>query len=111
MQVLADRLTRLGLKLNFLIPSRMVVFFCLALSNRPGSSKISGVDCLAVSKGKLDTLSLDSAGVPRPSSLVLDLRATSEADRLEAIPGEAPVPQVTRDLRTVTKHSRPCLLS
>jgi hypothetical protein len=99
------------LKLNFLIPSKSVVFFCLALSNRLGSSKISGVDCLVVSRGKFDILSLGSAGVRGTSSLVLDLRATSEADKLEAIPEEAPVLHVTRDLRTATKHSMPCLLS
>ena len=72
---------------------------------------MSGVDCLAVSRENCDVLSLGSAGVRGPSSLVLDLRATSEADKLEAIPEEAPVPHVTRDLRTATKHSMPCLLS
>jgi hypothetical protein len=37
--------TRLGLKLNFLMPSSSVVFFCLALSNLLGSSMRSGVGC------------------------------------------------------------------
>lgn len=32
--------TRFGLKLNFLMPSNNVVFFCLALSNFVGSSAI-----------------------------------------------------------------------
>jgi hypothetical protein len=99
------------LKLNFLIPSNSVVFFCLALSNRVGSSWISGVDCLVVSRGKFDILSLDSAEIPCPSSLALGLRATSEVDKVEVIPEEAPVPHVTRDLRIVTKHSMLCLLS
>jgi len=64
-----------------------------------------------VSRGKFNNLSLGSAGVRGPSSLVLDLRAISEADKLEAIPEEAPVLHVTRDLRTAAKHSMPCLLS
>lgn len=88
-----------------------MVFFCLALSNRPGSSKISGVDCLVVSRGKPDTLSLGSRETRGPSSLVLDLRASSEADKLEEIPEEAPVLHVIRDLRTAIMHSIPCLLS
>lgn len=87
-----------------------MVFFCLALSNRLGSSKISGVDCL-VSRGRFGILSLGSAGVRGISSLVLALRAISETDKLEAIPEEAPVLHVTRDLRTAARHSMPCLLS
>ena len=71
---------------------------------------MSGVDCLITSRGKPDVLSVGSVEVRGPSSLVLDLRATSEADKLEAIP-EAPVLHVTRDLRTATRHSIPCLLN
>jgi hypothetical protein len=59
----------------------------------------------------VDIRSPGSAGVLCPSSLALGLRATSEADRVEGIPGEAPVPHVTRDLRTAAKHSMPCLLN
>ena len=36
-------LTFFGLKLNFLMPSSSVVFFCFALSNLLGSSTTSGV--------------------------------------------------------------------
>lgn len=61
----ALQLTRFGLKLNFLIPSSKVVFFCFAFSNLAGSSTMSGVDCRKASAlpVDIDSLSRDESGV------------------------------------------------
>ena len=111
------RPTRLGLKLNFLIPSSSVVFLCFALSNLLGSSETSGVGCrlsLALSGGLL-SLSRDRDG----SGVTVSSRDSSGGGTLLRVspglslgpPADEVVPHVTKDFNTPTRHSRLCLLN
>lgn len=106
--------TRLGLKLNFLMPSRRVVFFCFALSNFVGSSETgSGVGILLDSErlGAADNLSIEFSGV------IVSARTSSPGTvggRLPGSPGDSvfgllAVPHTTSDFRTATRHSKLCL--
>src|SRR5260221_7583423 len=95
--------TRLGLELNFLIPSRSVDFFCLALSKRDGSSFKSGVVAFNLNASTLPAI-VDSRS--RLFSNVAGSRLNSSVCERDGVgpPSSGPlfiaVPQVTRDLNT-----------
>lgn len=109
----AKQPTRLGLKLNFLMPSKSVVFFCLALSNLLGSSAISGVGCRNVSTLPLaaDSLSNDPSGVTGSRLRSSPGRDLGGAARGSSIVFPAAVPHATNDRNTAARHSKPCLFS
>jgi hypothetical protein len=92
------------------MPSRSVVFFCFAVSNLDGSSASSGVDCLSNSTLPLatDNRSDDPSetSVFRRSLITLNRSPAMSAADLPVV-----VPQATRDFKTATKHSKPCLRS
>ncbi len=102
-----DKHTLFGLKLNFFIPSSNVVFFCFALSNLVGSSASSGVGPLVTSAPPGDNFSTEKSGV------IVSRRDSSACGRVVGSIGcsGVAVPHATNDLRTATRHSRPCLRS
>lgn len=106
--------TRSGLKLNFLIPSKSVVFFCLALSNLLGSSPRSGVGWRSVSRlcADVESLSRDESGVIESRLISSPVwERTEDATRVSSAVLPAAVPHATSDLKTATMHSSPCLFN
>jgi hypothetical protein len=94
------------------MPSRSIVFFCLALSKILGSSKISGVGCRVSTPGGAVSRSrdCDASGVivsGRDSLIFVD----PVSPLLSVVVFPEVIPHATRDRNTATKHSKPSFRS
>jgi hypothetical protein len=100
--------TLFGLKLNRLIPSRRIVFRCLALAKRSGSSGRSGVVTLDGSWDEIDGVSRSEEvlGFPSEEARGFELPGSDAVTGSARTPFSAVVPHATRDLSTETRHSR-----